>query len=72
MNDDAAASAALQLATKEDPLADVSFFDLDLELVAVPNGSAALDNGAAADSDDALSRVRRRRAASAYGRRNSV
>ncbi len=56
----------LAVATKADPLIDVSYFDLDVELSTGKNGSAA-GNGAAAD--DAISRVRRRRAASAYAQR---
>jgi Tat protein translocase TatB subunit len=58
------------VATKADPLADVSFFDLDVELSAGKNGSSAPANGAVAD--DAVSRVRRRRAASAYAQRNTA
>jgi sec-independent protein translocase protein TatA len=60
---DGIAPGALPVATKSDPLVDVSFFDLDVELPAAKNGSTA-PNGAA--DDDAISRVRRRRAASAY------
>jgi Tat protein translocase TatB subunit len=59
---------ALPLATKEDPLADVSFFDLDAELVVVDNGAAIAGNGVSAESDEALSRVRRRRASASYAR----
>ena len=57
----------LPVATKADPLADVSFFDFDGELPILKNGSSAPVNGAA--GDDAISRVRRRRAASAYAQR---
>jgi Tat protein translocase TatB subunit len=56
------------VATKADPLADVSFFDLDLELAAAKNGFSAAANGAG--ENDAINRVRRRRAASAYAQRN--
>jgi len=66
---DGIATGTLPVATKADPLADVSFFDLDVELAAAPNGSAPA-NGAA--GEDAISRVRRRRAASAYAQRNSA
>jgi Tat protein translocase TatB subunit len=66
---DGSATVAAPVATKTDPLADVSFFDLDAELVAAKNGSPGA-NGAAAD--DAISRVRRRRVASAYAQRNST
>jgi hypothetical protein len=61
------------LATKDDPLADVSFFDLDASRVVSSNGKAAASNGLAVlETDDALSRVRRRRAAASYGRRPSA
>jgi Tat protein translocase TatB subunit len=60
--------AALPVATKADPLADVSFFDLDVELDAASNGAAGA-NGAAADGQAAVERVRKRRVSSAYGRR---
>jgi Tat protein translocase TatB subunit len=65
--------AKLPAATKADPLADVSFFDLDAELVVAGNGAAAVtENGSAqADGDAALSRVRQRRAAAAYARRSA-
>jgi hypothetical protein len=56
----------LPVATKAEPLADVSFFDLDVGVSATKNGSSSA-NGAA--GDDAISRVRRRRAASAYAQR---
>ncbi len=62
--------STLHYATKADPLVDVSFFDLDASLVVSSNGSATAGNGAAIpDSDDALNRVRRRRASASYGRR---
>src|SRR4051812_874362 len=64
----AIASETRPIATKTDPLADVSFFDLDVP--ATKNGSSAPTNGLAAA--DAVSRVRRRRAASAYAQRNSA
>jgi Tat protein translocase TatB subunit len=66
---DGIAPGTVPVATKADPLIDVSFFDLDVELAAAKNGSAGA-NGAAAE--DAISRVRRRRAASAYAQRNST
>jgi Tat protein translocase TatB subunit len=64
------ASETRPVATKTDPLADVSFFDLDVDFPAAKNGSSAPTNGVAAT--DAVSRVRRRRAASAYAQRNSA
>jgi len=64
------ASEIRPVATKTDPLADVSFFDLDADVPAAKNGSSASANGVAAT--DAVSRVRRRRAASAYAQRNSA
>jgi Tat protein translocase TatB subunit len=66
---DSIAPGTVPVATKADPLVDVSFFDLDGELSTSKNGLAAA-NGAA--GDDAISRVRRRRAASAYAQRNSA
>lgn len=63
----------LPLATKADPLVDVSFFDADASTVVSSNGSAAATNGAAETAaDDALSRVRRRRATASYGRRTTA
>ena len=64
------AAESRQIATKTDPLADVSFFDLDVDVPAAKNGSSAPTNGVA--EADAVSRVRRRRAASAYAQRNSA
>jgi Tat protein translocase TatB subunit len=64
------ASETRPVATKTDPLADVSFFDLDVDFPAAKNGSSAPTNGLAAT--EAVSRVRRRRAASAYAQRNSA
>lgn len=58
------------VATKADPLADVSFLDLDL--ISAKNGASASENGAAIQEDDAIARVRRRRAAASYGRRVSA
>jgi Tat protein translocase TatB subunit len=58
-----ALAGTVPLATKDDPLADVSFFDV--ELITAKNGRS---NGAAAEIESALSRVRKRRAAG-YGRR---
>jgi sec-independent protein translocase protein TatB len=65
----AGAPLALPVATKADPLADVSFFDLDVELVASENGAASGNGTAAEPGDEALARVRQRRAAASYGRR---
>ena len=67
---DGAGGGTVPIATKADPLADVSFFDLDVDLAPSKNGLAAATNGA--NGDDAVSRVRRRRAASAYAQRNSA
>jgi Tat protein translocase TatB subunit len=59
-------SAAL-VATKKDPLVDVSFFEVDFVAPTVSkNGKVALVE------DDALVRVRRRRAAAAYAKRVSA
>jgi len=63
------ATETVPIATKADPLADVSFFDLDVEFPAAKNGASATANGAALD--DPISRVRRRRAAFGYAQRNS-
>jgi Tat protein translocase TatB subunit len=67
---DGIAPGTIPVATKTDPLADVSFFDTDVGLPADKNGFAAAANGAA--GDDAISRVRRRRAASAYAQRKTA
>ena len=67
---DGIAPGTVPVATKADPLADVSFFDLDVDLSAPKNGLDAATNGAA--EDDAIRRVRRRRAASAYAQRNTA
>ena len=65
-----AALNALPVATKADPLADVSFLALDLGRASTTNGPVVSENGTlAGDVDEALSRVRRRRAAAAYSRR---
>lgn len=64
--DGAGANGTLPMATKADPLVDVSF--LDLELVTVKNGVAAT-NGAAKADDGALVRVRKRRMSASYARR---
>ena len=66
---DGTASGTLPVATKADPLADVSLFDLDVELATAKNGSSTAIGPA---GDDAISRVRRRRAASAYALRSSA
>ena len=78
----AKAAAPLPTATKADPLADVSF--LDDEPLLGPNGhvdeaaaapvaagsaNGAVDAPGATAEDDALARVRRRRAAAGYNRR---
>jgi Tat protein translocase TatB subunit len=60
----------LPMATKADPLADVSFFNLDVEFPSAKNGSSVPTNGAV--GDDPVGRVRRRRAASAYAQRNGA
>jgi Tat protein translocase TatB subunit len=57
-------------ATKADPLVDVSFFDMDSIVIPAASGGQASANGAG--GDDALDRVRRRRAAAAYSHRASV
>ena len=67
---DGIASGMVPIATKADPLVDVSFFDLDVDLSHPKNGLAAATDSA--DGGDAISRVRRRRAASAYAQRNSA
>jgi Tat protein translocase TatB subunit len=67
---DGVASGMVPIATKADPLVDVSFLDLDVDLSTSKNGLAAATNSA--NGDDAVSRVRRRRAASAYAQRNSA
>jgi Tat protein translocase TatB subunit len=66
--DASALAGALPVATKADPLVDVSFFDADV--VESPNG--AVSNGALSDDvNDALTRVRRRRASASYAQRRS-
>jgi Tat protein translocase TatB subunit len=62
-----AAADGLPRATKADPLADVSFFEMDVVRVTAEDGLKAPVNGAAAN--EALERVRRRRATASYGRR---
>ena len=61
-------AGTLPVATKADPLADVSFLDLDVAAVGGKNGSSAPDGVAAPGTDDALSRVRRRRVTAGYAR----
>jgi sec-independent protein translocase protein TatB len=61
-----AAKTLVLPATKADPLSDVSFFDLDADIVVVANGQAAGANGASAETIEALSRVRKRRASATY------
>lgn len=59
------------VASKSDPLADVSFLELDLIQVKSPLSGSS--NGAATASvDTAIASVRRRRAAASYGRRAHV
>jgi hypothetical protein len=53
-------------ATREDPISDVSFFDLDADIANVANGQVASGNGASPETIEALSRVRKRRASAAY------
>jgi hypothetical protein len=64
------ANDALPRGSKADPLVDVSFFEMDVVQVAGGNGKESSVNGAV--GDDALQRVRKRRAASAYSRRAGV
>jgi Tat protein translocase TatB subunit len=64
----AALSGTVPMATKEDPLADVSFLDLDGAVVGGKNGSSATGSA----TDDALSRVRRRRVTAGYARQNTA
>ncbi len=67
------AALAYPMATKADPLVDVSFFRGDEQLVSSGNGSVAGTNGVVnINADDAVSRVRKRRATAAYGQRNSA
>lgn len=61
----------LPVATKADPLVDVSFFDLDAASVPVGHGAAG-SNGVSAEEQAALERVRKRRAAAAYGQRRTA
>jgi len=61
-----AAKVLVLPASREDPISDVSFFDLDAEVALVSNGQAASANGASTETIEALSRVRRRRASAAY------
>jgi Tat protein translocase TatB subunit len=63
-----ALAGTLPVATKADPLADVSFFDLDAEVLVASNGAAG-NGGVDSGEDEALKNVRRRRMTSAYGRR---
>lgn len=68
-----ASGVDVPVATKADPLVDVSFFDIEASRVVSSNGTFATANGAGTPgADDALSRVRRRRAAASYGQRASV
>jgi len=68
-NGDGGSIVALQVATKADPLVDVSLFDS--AYVTGKNGAAAEASKSVVD-EDALGRVRRRRAAAAYARRVSA
>ena len=58
-------AGTIPVATKADPLADVSFLDLDGSGVGGNNGAAA------PGADDALSRVRRRRVAAGYAQQHT-
>jgi Tat protein translocase TatB subunit len=59
------------IATKSDPLVDVSYFDA--QFVATTTGANGKANGKDSQAeDDALARVRRRRAAAAYARQATV
>jgi Tat protein translocase TatB subunit len=60
----------LARATKADPLVDVSFLDMDSIVIPAVTGAGVGANGSG--GDDALDRVRRRRAAAAYSRRARV
>jgi Tat protein translocase TatB subunit len=62
----------LPVATKADPLVDVSFFDLDTLSVAAINGTNGSENGVSKDDQAALERVRRRRAAASYAQRRPI
>ena len=64
-------SGPLQVATKADPLADVSFFDLDVAVAGGKNGSSALGGAAVPGADDAVSRVRRRRVTAGYAHKDT-
>jgi Tat protein translocase TatB subunit len=59
------------VATKADPLADVSFLELDLIQVKSPIAVGGNGN-ATAEVDSAIASVRRRRASASYGRRSHV
>jgi Tat protein translocase TatB subunit len=61
----------IPVATKADPLADVSFFDLDVAVARGKNGSSALVGAAVPGADDAVSRVRRRRITAGYARQDT-
>lgn len=65
-NGNGAAKVLVLPASKEDPVSDVSFFDLDADIALVANGQAVSGNGASAETIEALSRVRRRRVSAAY------
>lgn len=56
------------VATKADPLVDVSLFDIDFVAPTISRNG----NGKVSADDDALARVRRRRAAAAYAKRVPV
>lgn len=56
-----AAKVLVLPASKEDPVSDVSYFDLDADIAVVASG-----NGASTETVEALSRVRKRRASAAY------
>lgn len=64
------ADALTAVASKADPLVDVSFFDADF--VALKTAGASANGSSHGTEDDALSRVRRRRASAGYARRTSA
>jgi sec-independent protein translocase protein TatB len=67
--------AVAKAATKKDPLADVTFFEVSDEAPAEPvkasNGASNGSHVATVDQLDAISRARQRRAAAGYNRRAS-
>jgi len=63
------ARGTVPIATKADPLADVSFFDVDGPMFGGKNGLSA---PGAITADDALNRVRRRRLTAGYAHQNTA